>query len=262
MVSDRTSERAFFGLSALFFVVSAAATIHWCRSMSAMGGMAMPGGWTMSMAWMRMPEQTWRDTAASFLGMWVVMTIAMMLPALMPMLSRYRQAVCGTCATRLDWLTAIVVAAYFLVWILVGMSAFSLGIAVASVVMQQPALARVEPIIVGGTVLIAGILQCTAWKARQLACCREKPGQGCGLPANTGAAWRHGLHLGLRCSYCCAGLTAILLVFGVMDLRAMALVTTAITLERVAPAGERLARIIGGAVVVAGLFLIVRAVGL
>jgi hypothetical protein len=27
--------------------------------MSAMGEMPMPGGWTMSMAWMRMPGQTW-----------------------------------------------------------------------------------------------------------------------------------------------------------------------------------------------------------
>jgi hypothetical protein len=41
--------------------------------MSAMG-MPMPGGWTMSMAWMRMPGQTWLGAATSFLGMWVVMS--------------------------------------------------------------------------------------------------------------------------------------------------------------------------------------------
>jgi hypothetical protein len=60
MASERTSERAFFGVSALLFAASAAATIVWCASMSAMGGMPMPGGWTMSMAWMRMPGQTWQ----------------------------------------------------------------------------------------------------------------------------------------------------------------------------------------------------------
>ena len=60
--------------------------------MSAMGEMPMPGGWTMSMAWMRMPGQTWPGAAASFLGMWVVMMVAMMLPSLVPMLWRYRQA--------------------------------------------------------------------------------------------------------------------------------------------------------------------------
>jgi hypothetical protein len=49
MVSERASERAFFGVSALLFVASAAGTIVWCVSMSAMGEMPMPGGWTMSM---------------------------------------------------------------------------------------------------------------------------------------------------------------------------------------------------------------------
>ena len=47
-----------------------------------------------------------------------------------------------------------------------------------------------------------------------------------------------------------------------MDLRVMAVVTIAITVERLAPAGERVARAIGGIVVGAGLFLIARAVGL
>jgi predicted metal-binding membrane protein len=47
-----------------------------------------------------------------------------------------------------------------------------------------------------------------------------------------------------------------------MDLRAMAVVAAAITVERLAPAGERLARAFGAVVVAAGLLLIVRAAGL
>ena len=82
------------------------------------------------------------------------------------------------------------------------------------------------------------------------------------MPADAGTAWRYGLRLGLHCGYCCAGLTAILLVIGVMDLRAMAVVTAAITAERLAPAGERVARAIGAVAVLAGLFLIARASGL
>lgn len=80
--------------------------------------------------------------------------------------------------------------------------------------------------------------------------------------ADAGTAWRHGLRLGLHCSFCCAGLTTILLVTGVMDLRVMAAVTAAITLERLAPAGERVARAIGAIVVGAGLLLIARSSGL
>ncbi len=258
------SQRAFFGVSALLFAASAAVTIVWCASMSAMGGMPMPGGWTMSMAWMRMPGQTWPGAAAAFLGMWTVMMVAMMLPSLVPMLWRYRQAigqaVGGTGEARLGRLTALVGAGYFFVWTGLGLAAFPLGVTLAGAEMRQPALARAVPVAAGGVILLAGLLQLTAWKARQLACCREA--LGCCLPAGAGTAWRHGLRLGLQCGRCCAGPTAVLLALGVMDLRAMALVTAAITAERLAPAGEGVARALGGVAVGAGLFLIARAVGL
>jgi predicted metal-binding membrane protein len=256
------SERAFLGAAALLFAASAAVTIGWCASMSAAGEMPMPGGWTMSMAWMRMPGQTWPGAAASFLGMWTVMTVAMMLPSLVPMLGRYRRAVGGAGEPCLGWLTALVGAGYFLVWTVLGMAAFPLGVALAAVEMEQPALARAVPLAVGGVVLVAGFLQLTAWKARHLACCREAPGRGRTLPADAGTAWRHGLRLGLHCSACCAGPMAVLLVLGVMDLRAMAVVAAAITVERLAPAGERVARAVGAVVVGAGLLLIARAAGL
>jgi predicted metal-binding membrane protein len=257
-----SSHHAFLGVSALLFAVSAAVTIGWCRSMSAMGGMPMPGGWTMSMAWMRMPGQTWLGAAASFMGMWVVMMAAMMLPSLTPTLWRYRQAVTRTGESRLGRLTGLVGVGYFVVWTAFGMAAFPLGAALAAIEMQQPSLARAVPVAVGVVVLIAGFLQFTALKARDLACCREVPGRGGTLPADARAAWRYGLRLGVHCTRCCAGLMAILLVIGVMDLRAMAVVSTAITVERLAPAGERVARAIGAVVVGAGLFLIARAAGL
>jgi predicted metal-binding membrane protein len=224
--------------------------------------MPMPGGWTMSMAWMRMPGQTWAAAAASFLGMWAVMMVAMMLPSLVPMLSRYRQAVDGRGETRLGRLTALVGAGYFFVWTSLGLAAFPVGVVLAAIEMRAPAMARAVPLAVGAIVLLAGALQLTAWKGRQLTCCRALPGRGCALPADAGTAWRHGLRLGLQCSRCCLGWMAILLVLGIMDLRAMAVVTGAITLERVAPAGERVARAIGSVAVAAGLLLLGRAAGL
>lgn len=262
MPSERASRQAFLRVSALLFAASAAGTIAWCASMSATGEMPMPGGWTMSMAWLRMPGQTWPGAAASFLGMWVVMMAAMMLPCLVPMLWRYRQAVGRTGETRLDPLTALVGLGYFLVWTVFGMAVYPLGVALAAIEMQQPALARAVPIAVGVVVLVAGLLQLTAWKARQLACCREAPGCGRTLPADAGTAWRHGLHLGLHCSTCCAGPMAILLVIGVMDLRAMAVVAAAVSVERLAPPGELVARATGTVAIAAGLVLIARAAGL
>jgi predicted metal-binding membrane protein len=253
------SQRGFGAIAALLFAASAIVTISWCGSMVAMGGMAMPGGWTMSMAWMRMPGQSWPGAAATFLGMWIVMMVAMMLPSLVPMLARYRQAVAATGATRLGSLTLIVGVGYFLVWTLVGLATFPLGVLLAGIQMHWPAVACAAPIAAGAVVLIAGALQFTAWKARQLACCRQLPGRGSALRADVGTALRHGLRLGLHCSYCCAGLTAILLVIGVMDLRAMAGVTAAITLERLAPASARVARVIGSVIIAAGSLLITSA---
>jgi predicted metal-binding membrane protein len=255
------SERAFLGTSVLLFSVSAAVTVLWCGSMSAMGGMPMPGGWTMSMAWMRMPGQTWLGAAASFLGMWIVMMLAMMLPSLVPMLRRYRQAVLLKDETRLGQLTGLVGAGYFAVWIAYGMAVFPIGVALATIEMQQPVLARAVPVAVGLVVLAAGGLQFTRWKALHLACCRRLPGRDRALPDDAATAWRHGLRLGLHCTRCCLGPMAILLVLGVMDLRAMAVVAAAISLERLAPAGERAAQAMGLVAVGAGLLMIARAVG-
>jgi len=119
--------------------------------------------------------------------------------------------------------------------------------------------------------MIAGAFQFTAWKAHHLACCREWATFARGyphelrrnrsLPADAGTAWRHGLRLGLHCSYCSAGLTTILLVMGVMDLRVMAVVTTAMIAERLAPAGQRVARAIGVFAVCAGALLLAQAAG-
>jgi predicted metal-binding membrane protein len=265
MTNTTSAERrAFWSVSALLFVASAAGTIGWCVSMSgsAMTEMPMPGGWTMSMAWMRMPGQTWPGAAASFLGMWIVMMVAMMLPSLLPMLQHYRGAVGTAGQSRLGRLTVVVGVGYFVVWTLWGMAAFPLGVALAALEMRQPSLARAVPFAVAAVVLLAGLLQLTAWKARQLTCCREAPGCGRPLPADAAAAWRHGLDLGARCSRCCAGPMAILLVIGVMDLRAMVIVAAALTLERLSPAGERVARGIGAVFAGAGLFLFARAAGL
>jgi len=220
----------------------------------------------MSLAWMPMCGQSWIGAAASFLAMWTVMMAAMMLPSLAPELWRYRRDVglAGESASVL--LPAIVAGGYLLVWTLVGAAVYPLGAAAMAITMRYPVLARAAPIAIGLVVLIAGALQFTRWKAQHLACCRNdrcrtSPGRGGASPTTAFAAWRHGLRLGLHCSQCCAGLTAAFLVAGIMDWPVMLAVTAAINLERLAPAGERVARLIGIVVIGAGLLVIVSAVG-
>lgn len=262
MAHERNSERAFVGTSVLFFIVSAGLTTMWSTSMSSMGGMTMPGGWTMSMTWMRLPGQSWMSTAAWFVCMWLVMMVAMMLPSLVPALCRYRQTAGGITEGRLNWLTTVVAMGYFFVWTVCALAVFPLGATLARVEMEEPVLARHVPIGVAVVVLIAGALQFTTWKSDHLGCFRGASETEPRPAVDVGTAWWHGLHLGIHCLYGCAGFTAILLVIGVMDLKVMALVTAAITAERLAPNGERVARTFGIVIVVVGLFLILRAVGL
>lgn len=255
--SDALRQQAFLGISTLLFTVSTVATIASCLSMSGMGEIPMPGGWTLSVAWMPMCGQTWARAAASFVGMWAVMMAAMMLPSLVPMLWRYRLALGTQGETRLGGLTALVAAGYFFVWSVLGVIVFALGAALAQAAIQMPAVAHATPVSLGMVVLLAGAFQFTAWKAHHLACCRQGPDSL--FPAGAGTAWQHGVRQGLHCSHSCAGLTAILLVMGVMNLSAMAVITAAITAERLAPAGERIAHAVGAFSVGAGLLLTARA---
>jgi predicted metal-binding membrane protein len=250
-------ERAFLGTSALLFLASVGGTIAWCGSMS--GGMPMPSGRTMSMAWMRMPGQSWLGTAASFMGMWVVMMVAMMLPSLVYMLSGYRRAVRGAGETRLGALTALAGAGYFLVWTAVGAAAYPIGVGLAMAEMRWLALAHAVPVATGVVLVLAGCVQLSAWKARQLDRCRDAPAC-CGPPATDGgSAWQDGLRLGVHCALCCSGFMMVLLVTGVMDLRAMAMVAAAITVERLAPRPVLATRAAGVVIVAAGAIMIARA---
>jgi predicted metal-binding membrane protein len=255
---ERPAQRALLGISALLFMGSALTTFRWSTSMSAMGGLAMPGGWTMSMMWMRMPGQTWPGMAASFLEMWTVMMTAMMLPSLSPMLWRYRLAVATTGGARLGRLTATVGTAYLVVWTVFGLIAFLTGLSLASLVMQRPDVARVVPMAIGAAVLFAGILQLSEWKARHLVRCRESPGAVGMLSADAGTAWRHGLRIGLHCCGSSMSLMMALLAIGVMDLRAMVAAGGAIAAERLALRGQVVSRVVGALLVAAGLYLVAR----
>jgi predicted metal-binding membrane protein len=253
------SERAFLGTRALLFLASAGVTIYACRSMSA--GMSMPGGWTTSMAWMRMPGQSWLGAAAAFLGMWVVMMVAMMLPSLVPMLLRYRRGLRRSDQTRRGGRTVLAGAGYFFVWAVLGAVVYPLGVALAVAEMRWPPLSRSVPAATGVVLLLTGCVQFTAWKARQLGCCRGNMPMGERAPLSPDArsAWKHGLRLGVHCILCCSGFMAILLGTGVMDLGAMAIVAAAITFERLAPRPERIARVIGALLLAAGALAVARA---
>ena len=244
-------------VAALVFAASAAFTIAWCGSMSAMPGMEMPGGWVMSMAWMRMPGQGWLDLAGMFCGMWAVMMIAMMMPVLAPELLRFRRGQARGGAG--EFATLAFAAGYFGVWIAAGLAILPLGLAFSELAMRSESISRATPVLAAIVVLFAGATQFSGWKVRQIARCRHSA-DGCAPSANYLEAGRAGARLGLSCLHCCAGLTAVLLVIGVMDLLAMALVTLAISAERLLTERVRAAPMVGVVLLAAGGMMLFRAV--
>ncbi len=245
---------AFLSASALLFLASAAATIYGDISMSS--GMAMPGGWTMSMAWMTMQDQSWLASAFSFMEMWIVMMAAMMLPALAPALLRYRTSLRGPETVHLNMRTAQAGVGYIFVWSFLGVLVYPVGVLITRAEMKWPELARSVPSITGSVLLFAGALQLTPWKARQLCRCRDEANCAHMLSPGARSAWRHGLWLGVHCMVCCIGFTMVLLVAGVMNLGAMALITAAITMERLAPLPTLVARAAGAVIITAGILVI------
>ncbi len=165
----------------------------------------------------------------------VAMMPAMMAPALVALLARYRRD------RRRGW--ALVAAGYLGVWTAWGI--------VAGLSDALSWAARLSPVAVGIVFALAGGLQLTAWKTRQLARCRVAP---------AGGPLAYGLRAGVQCALCCAGYMAVLLVAGLMNVTAMAGVTLAITMERLAPRPALVARVAGMMLLGLGAFVIARGV--
>jgi|SRR5690242_4316777 len=252
--ADAAPRRAFALGCIVLFVGCAAATVSAGVSMSAMAALPMRGGWSLSMHWLAMCGRNAPAQMAAWLGMWSTMMVAMMLPAVAPNLWRYRCAAMHADATHPTALTVCMGVGYLLVWIAMGAVISVLGTTLATGLLERLTLARAAPLAMGAVLMLAGALQCTAWKARQLTHCRHWPPSAGVSPAHFRSAWRAGLSLGCHCIASCIGLAVILLVGGVMDLRAMVLITAAITAERLSIHGDRVARAIGVLALVIGLW--------
>ena len=167
--------------------------------------------------------------------MTVAMMVAMMLPSVAPSLWRYHRQV------RHGGRTALFTVGYASVWAAIGLALFAMSVA----------LPPMAPWLAGTIVLCAGMVQCSEWKMKQLLCCRGACMQS--LSSSVGTAWRDGCRLGVDCGASCGAAMAVLFVAGIMHTGMMLLITAAITGERLAPAGVRIARITGGIVFAAGL---------
>lgn len=247
--------RRFGTACALLFIASATATVAICRAMAGMGEVPMAGGWSMSTAWTPLCGGSWAAAAGAFLGMWSAMMLAMMLPSLAPVLWRLRESGARAGDARPDLSAVLAGLGYLAAWGAFGLAVFAVGALLLEGAVRWPQLARAVPSAAGLGVIVAGLFQISRRKRALLGGCRHWAWQRAGAAAAMG----QGLRLGGACCASCVGPTALLLAGGVMDLRAMAIVAAAITAERLAPAGERVARATGGLILGAGLVQLAQA---
>jgi predicted metal-binding membrane protein len=216
-------------------------------SMSADGmeGMAMGGmsaaGWSVG-------------AALVFVGMWTVMMAAMMLPAAAPMILTFAAA-----QARRDNMAAvptwIFIAGYLFVWSAVGVVVFGLVQVGADAPSYLGSVDRAiwGPLVLGVTLVVAGVYQFTPLKRVCLRHCRS-PMAFVALHWRDGplGAVRMGIWHGAYCLGCCWALFAILIVAGIMSLGWMLVLTLVVFAEKVFPHGQRVSATIGIALIVLG----------
>ena len=236
----------FIAVSIVAFVAGVLVTVYFNGSMR--DEMNMPGGWKMSMMWMRMPGQTWFLAALSFSVMWLAMMVAMMMPSAMLTFLK----------TRRRWRSLSYMASgYFIIWLIAGIGVFILGAAFNNATMHSIFLSRATPLFSGALLMAAGEFQFTRWKLKHLSRCRSPFGCATLCPQDE-ASFRLGCQQGLACCACCSSLMTTQLVLGIMNLPVMIAVAIVITAEKLLPRPQVIARVAGITAIMAGIIITIQ----
>jgi predicted metal-binding membrane protein len=195
-----------------------------------------------------------------YVGIWVTMMAAMMLPSVAPMalifarVSRERQR--RELATFVP--TWMFVAGYLAAWTVYGLLAYGVFRLVTAIDSGFLAWDRAGPYVAGGAIAAAGVYQLTPLKEVCLRHCRGPLHFIMhGWREGRIGALRMGVEHGLYCVGCCWGLMVILFAVGIMSLFWMAVVAGIIFAEKVMPYGLRLSRVFALAFVAFGIWVAV-----
>ena len=192
--------------------------------------------------------------------MTVAMMLAMMLPSIAPTLWRHHRHLREMRVPRAGQRTTLFAAGYASVWTAIALALFTMSAELSPMQMASPMDPPFASWAAGAVMLCVGALQCSRWKAKQLLRCRQACVIGRAATRSLMTAWRDGCRLGVDCGLSCAAPMAVLVIAGLMDSRMMGVITAAITVERVGPAGERIARLTGAVALVVGLVMCARAI--
>jgi predicted metal-binding membrane protein len=225
-------------------ILLAAALVAWVVTYERMHGMdAGPGTDLGGLGW--------------YVGIWVTMMGAMMLPSVAPIvmmfakISEHRRE-----QGRVFAPTWVFVAGYLIAWTVYGLAAYGLFRLLRWAVGGSLHWHGAGAWVAGGALVVGGLYQLTPLKQVCLRHCRG-PVHFVLHDWRNGrlGALRMGVEHGAFCVGCCWGLMLALFALGVMSLVWMAVIAAIILVEKLLPAGEVFARVFAVAIVGAGIWV-------
>jgi predicted metal-binding membrane protein len=220
----------------------------------------MDGPMTGASAWMMTPAWGARHVFLLW-AMWAVMMAGMMLPLAAPLLLLYgaaaRRHAPGATPSKQIYALA---AGYIAVWALFSVVATAAQRLLSMLLIMSPMMTITSPAVGAVLLLLAGLYQLTPFKH---ACLRK-----CQSPlsflmhrwrAGVAGAFHMGVNHGITCLGCCWALMLLLFAGGVMNLAVIAALTVFVAFEKFAPFGVQTARVSGGLLIAAALWMLLQA---
>jgi predicted metal-binding membrane protein len=195
--------------------------------------------------------------AALFSLGWVLMIVAMMLPSSVPLVLTFR-ALVGR-RRQPGVLVALLLLGYLATWTAFGLGAWLLDRGIHAAVDALPWLAEHPQVIIGSTLLVAGLWQFSPIRDRCLDQCRSP--LGFVLNRWRGVAERResivmGIAHGAFCIGCCWSLMLVMFGVGQGSATAMLVLGGLTAVEKNMPWGRRLTRPLGFVLVLAAVYAV------
>ena len=202
------------------------------------------------------PENAGAQVAALalFLGSWLLMSIAMMLPTTTRLLHDFRLTVGGRADRRgLQWL---LVAGFLATWIVTGYVFRAADLGVHAMVDSWGWLQEQRQLLAAAVLVGAGLFQFSSLKHRCLTACRSPRSfvyrHWHGRNARV-EALRVGFAYGVSCVGCCWALMLLLFAVGMANIAWMLALAAVMALEKNSRRGATLSRPIGVGLIVLGI---------
>ncbi len=225
--------------------------LAWIVTVQHMGG----AGYALVMGSMTMGMPFSVINMLLYIGLWGVMMVAMMFPAIVPVAGIFASLSRRQRAQQLPstpvW---VFVSGYAVLWTLTGGVGYAADLTMQTLPTHFPLLKTHHLLISGGLLMVAGLYQLTPLKDRCLAHCRSPF-------AFLMAHWRNGyrgafqmgMSHGLYCLGCCWSLMMVMFIMGTMNLVWMGVLSIAIVLEKSLSCGPTFGRGVGAALIALGI---------